>query len=565
MKVLGIHDGHNASACLLENGNISYCIQEERLTNQKNFFGFPERAIKKILELSLLSIDEIDYIAMASVHSPEPFDVLERYRSNARSHRGFLHHMAMKTPLYSYYKFQRRKEREKDLLSIGANLSKVEFVDHHLCHASAAYFGAPWRDEKILVLTCDGDGDGLCAAVYTGEDSNLTKIAETKAGNSLGNIYSKTTFMLGLVPWEHEWKIMGMAPYAPPSGMKKSYEKYEKYLDVPQDALVFKRRIHEPTSLIYKRLRRDLEFHRFDWISGGVQQMTEEVLVSWVRNAINKTGAGKVALSGGVFMNVKANKRIMEIPEVEDLFVFPSCGDESNSIGAAFSVYRDKNSESGIESDISPLREIYYGPSFSDKEIIEALERNGLEIEVEKRPDIERDVASILSEGGVVARCAGRMEFGARALGNRSILADPSNQDCIRIINMMVKKRDFWMPFAPVIPAEEQHIYINNPKGISSPYMMLSFDTTNKRSEFMSGVHNADLTARAQILEESYNPKYYNIIREFKGLTGHAVLLNTSFNLHGYPVVNGPSDALWVMENSGLECLALEDYLITKR
>jgi len=157
------------------------------------------------------------------------------------------------------------------------------------------------------------------------------------------------------------------------------------------------------------------------------------------------------------------------------------------------------------------------------------------------------------------------MEFGARALGNRSILADPSNQDCVRVINMMIKKRDFWMPFAPVVLEERQHEYIKNPKKIKSPYMMLSFDSTEKRNEYMAGVHQADLTARAQIINSDYNPNYYKVLKEFEKITGRAVLLNTSFNLHGYPMVNTPEDALWVFENSGLEYLALGNLMVTKK
>ena len=185
-------------------------------------------------------------------------------------------------------------------------------------------------------------------------------------------------------------------------------------------------------------------------------------------------------------------------------------------------------------------------------------------LNVNRISDIEKEIASIIADGGVVARCKDRMEFGARALGNRSILADPSNYDCVRTINMMVKKRDFWMPFAPVMMKERASEYIINPKNVASPYMMLSYDTTDKRGEFIAGVHQADLTARAQILEEEWNVGYYRILKEYETLTGRGVLLNTSFNLHGYPVVYGPEEALWVFENSELEHLALGNYLISR-
>ena len=566
MKILGVHDGHNASACLLEDGQISYCIQEERLSGTKNYAGFPIKSIKKILLLANIDVGELDFIAMASLHTPKPSDVLASYKKQALMLRSKVLDVAMKTPLYLIYKSRTRKDRLKNLAKLGIPEERVIFANHHLCHAAAAYYGAPWKDEKVLVLTNDGSGDGLCSTVYVGEDGNLNKIAETAKGSSIGNIYSSVTFMLGLVPWEHEWKVMGMAPYAPKSGMGKSYGVFNKYLSVPDGALTLKRNMSEPTYLIYPRLRRELEFHRFDWISAGLQRFTEETLCKWVKNAIEKTGIHKIALSGGVFMNVKANKLIMEMKEVEDIFVFPSCGDESNSIGAAYWVYAEKCRELGKEVDIPPLREIYFGPSFTDEDIEETLSKSKMDtnFSYEHIDNIEKRIAELIAQGGIVARCKGRMEFGARALGNRSILADASNYGCLRTINMMVKKRDFWMPFAPVILKERENDYIINPKNVCAQYMMLSFDTAENRGEFIAAVHQADLTARPQIIEEDWNPEYYKILKEFERETGSGVLLNTSFNLHGYPIVYGPEEALWVFENSGLEYLALGNYLVTK-
>lgn len=564
MIILGIHDGHNASACLLDSGQIKYCIQEERLTNTKNYSGFPFKSIEKILAMANITIEELDFVAMASQHSPKPFDALTSYKKQSSMLKSNVLDVVMKTPLYSIYKNRTRRERLNNLTKLGIPEERTIFVDHHLCHASAAYYGSPWKDEKVLVLTNDGSGDGLCSTVYIGEDGDLNKIAETPKGNSIGNIYSRVTFMMGLVPWEHEWKVMGMAAYAPENGMKKSYKIISKYMSVPNGSLTFKRNISEPTYLIYPRLRKELELHRFDWISAGLQKYTEEILCQWVKNAITKTGIHKIALSGGVFMNVKANKAIMEMEEVEDLFIFPSCGDESNSIGAAYLVYIEKSKEINEKVDISPLKSIYFGPSFTDYEAEDALSKIGTKFNYKHVEDIEKLTAELIANGEIVARCKGQMEFGARALGNRSILADASNYECLRTINMMVKKRDFWMPFAPVMMKERQNDYILNPKEIDSPHMMLSFDTTDKRNEFMSGVHQADLTARAQILEEDLNPEYYKILKEFEKITGKGVLLNTSFNLHGYPVVYGPEEALWVFENSELEYLALGDFLVTK-
>lgn len=571
MKILGIHDGHGASVCLLEDGVIKYVIQEERLTNVKNKSGFPFKSIERILEISGLTINDIDYVAMASKHMvtrPDNRDELFKLYKKSASYRGKVDQFLMQTPIYSVYKKFKRKERLENLKKIGIKENKVIFIDHHLCHASAAYFGSPWwKDEPVLVLTCDGAGDGVCSRVYVGESGKLNKIAETPRGNSIGHIYEWVTFMMGFVPGEHEYKIMGLAPYASKDGTDKTYKIFDKYLKLDREGLTFKRGIREPTHLMYSRLRRELEFLRFDWIAGGLQKKTEEILVEWVRSCIKKTGIYKVALGGGVFMNVKANKRIMKRPEVESLFVFPSCGDESLSIGAAFCLYSQKCLESGEIPNIPPLKDIYFGDSFSDAEVEAVIKehRNIFQFEYEYVDDIEKRIAELLAEGKIVARCKGRMEYGARALGNRSILADSSDPKCVKTINAMIKNRDFWMPFAPVILKERERDYIINPKNIPAPYMIMAFDTTDKREDFIAAIHQADLTARPQIIEKEWNPEFYKILKEFEKLTGRGVLLNTSFNLHGYPIVHGPREAMWTFKNSGLEYLALGNYLLHKR
>jgi carbamoyltransferase len=508
---------------------------------------------------------------MASEHMPPAKDVrspVSYFREQFENYWKYRILYGLRwTPLYRYYVSRVRRERLKNILKLGFEEKKIVFVNHHLCHAASAYFGSPWRRDKVLVLTLDGGGDRICSTVYIGKGYSLKLIAQTPDDASLGNIYSRVTFMMGFVPWEHEYKIMGLAPYAEESKGRRVYEKFKHYLDLDdKNPLKFKRKIPEPTALIYRRLMKDLALERFDWIARGLQTFTEELILKWVRFAIQKTGIRKLALAGGVFMNVKVNKRIMELPEVEKLFVFPSCGDESNSIGAAFWVYVQKCKEHGNEPNIPPLGPIYFGPPIDRESVELELEnyRKKFKFSYTYYENIEKVVGELLAEGEIVARAKGRMEFGARALGNRSILADPSDLNNVRKINMMIKKRDFWMPFAPTILKEREKDYIINPKNIPSPYMILSFDTTEKREEFIGAVHQADYTARPQVLEKSWNEEYYEILKTFEKHTGIGVILNTSFNLHGYPIVYGAKEALWVMENSGLKYLALDNYLIEK-
>jgi len=293
-----------------------------------------------------------------------------------------------------------------------------------------------------------------------------------------------------------------------------------------------------------------------------VQKFTEAVLLEWVRNCIRETGLHRLALGGGVFMNVKANKLIMELPEVQELFVYPSCGDETNAIGAAYSVYAEKAGT----AKMTPLQDLYWGPEFSDEEVEQALRRFRFRTPVRYGRDvpIEPRVARLLAGGNIVARYKGREEFGARSLGNRSILADPRNTNVVREINEAIKARDFWMPFCPSVLAERSADYLVNPKGVRAPYMILSFDTTGGGSELRAGIHPFDRTARPQEVSAEWNPDYHALIKEFERLTGVGAVLNTSFNLHGFPIVSRPEDALDVLDRSGLRHLAIGNWLVSK-
>lgn len=556
MRIIGVHDGHNASACLLEDSIIKYAIQEERMVNQKNISGFPKESIQKIMQIGDLSSEDIDFVAMASNHTAtggSRDDRLKLYGKQGSLSDNIIQ-MIRKTPLYNLYKNRRRIDRLNNLFNLGFKAEKIIFVDHHTCHAASAYFGSPWRND-VLVLTADGRGDGLSATVWIGNEDKIKKISETPEGNSVGDLYAKTTFLLGLVPLEHEYKLMGLSPYVISSRWEKCYEIYKNYLSV--DNLKFKKKTRENTFSILPRLKKDLEYTRFDYIAKGLQKFTEDILTEWVQNAMSETNISTVCLSGGTFMNVKANKKISEIDFLKKLFVFPSCGDESNSIGAAYWVYSE---QTGMRCE--PISNLYLGPSLTEKEIVNEL-RN-YEYEYEKISNIEKKIAQLLAAGEIVARCKGRMEFGARALGNRSILADPSQEYVVPIINDLIKKRDFWMPFAISIIKEREEDYIINPKKIDAPYMVKAFDTTDNYLEIKAGIQKSDKTSRPQIVTKEFSPEYYYLIKEFEKITGIGAVLNTSFNLHGYPIVYSQKEALWVFSQSGLKFLALGDYLISK-
>jgi carbamoyltransferase len=571
MRVLGIHDGHNASAVLLEDGRISYAVQEERLNRVKNYQGFPFGSVDHLLELSSLRPADIDVVAMASLHYPIPRtrdEMLAHYRAST-SPKALGVELLKRTPAKKLHRRRRRNQRLTDIERARLDRSRVEFVEHHTCHASAAYWGSPWRGEPVLVMTCDGAGDDTSATVSIAHpDGELERIAHVGDDSSLGGLYATVTFALGLTPNDHEYKLMGLAPYAPTAGAEAVLTQLEGLFSFSERALAWKRARGTPH--IYHALadvQKLIAFHRFDAIAAGVQLLTEQMLLRWVRAAIRETGLSKVALGGGVFMNVKANKAILELPELEQLFVFPSCGDETNSIGAAFEVYARRRRIEGKPIDIPPLGNLYWGKSFTVEEVEEQARVFGFHspVKIREETNIGETVSELLRAGEVVARCSGPMEFGARALGNRSIMANAEDWRVVKIINEMIKQRDFWMPFAPAILGECARDYLLKPKNISAPYMILSFDTLpNKIDRMIAAVHPYDGTARPQEVYQDWNEGFHDVLERFRSKTGEGVILNTSFNLHGSPIVYSPTDALRVFMDSRLRHLVLDDLLISK-
>ncbi len=563
LRILGLHDNHNSSVALLEDGEIVFAVQEERLTRVKNTTAFPTQAVQAALDWAGIGPSELDGVAFASRHNPKRVSkggLLASYRGAGRRPVALGLQMAKRSPLYWGYQRVSKRERLRALERHHLPLSRVEFVDHHLCHASAAYYASHYgREERVLVLTLDGGGDGLCATVSVGEDGRLRRLAATPEGHSIGNLYALTTFFLGFTPWEHEYKLMGMAPYVAPQYAERLQADLARLLRV--EGLRFRRSGAVSTMYALRALRRIYERARFDNIAAAIQGLTERLTLQWVRNAIQATGIHRLACGGGVFMNVKTNQRIGALPEVEDLFVMPSCGDESNSIGAAFHAFADRLFDEGTSDAFpAPLENLYLGPDFDPGPLVDTLAPDRFSVERLNSP--AQTVAELLADGVIVGRVEGRLEFGARALGNRSILARGDNLGVTQRLNAAVKLRDFWMPFAPSILAGASDRYLVNPKGLRAPHMMLTFPTTEAREDMVAAIHPADETTRPQVVEREHNPPYHALLERFHDLTGFGALLNTSFNIHGEPIVNGPSEALSTLGRSGLTHVLLGGYLI---
>ncbi len=574
MKIMGIHDGHSASAALVIDGKVIAAIQEERLTRAKNQGGFPRLAIEDILRRHNLQHTDIDLWAFSGVETSNLDSrdkIMSTYAKMVHEDKWKWLRHPEKLLRGAKKKAQRKQEkiaasqqrRRANLLSAGVAAERVKFIDHHYCHAATAYFGQANRNDDILVITCDGDGDDLCASVSIGNNSQLRRIATTPHTASVAVIYSLVTYLMGFIPLEHEYKLMGMAPYASKSPRVREIADYFSALfRVSADGLSWD--TSDKCANTFKlgpQLQQFMQLKRFDELCGGLQLFIEEFIIAWVKRLIKHSGIHRLALAGGLFMNVKLNKLIMELDEVDSLFIFPSCSDESNSIGAAWAAAVDQ----AATTEIAPIAQFYLGGSFDDDTARAAIDNYPLKkkIKVTHYDDIELRCAELICSGEVVARCKGDMEFGARALGNRSILANPDNWKAVRTINEMIKMRDFWMPFAPSMLAEDADKYLVNPKQIDAPYMILAFESKKEKLDnIIAATHPYDESCRPQMVKKEWNPDYHRLISYVKERSGEGVVLNTSFNLHGLPVVYSPDDALLVFDQSGLKYLALGNLLI---
>lgn len=564
MVNIGINEGINSSVVVEQNGEIVFAIQEERVNKVKNFMGFPHSALDFTINYLGLEKSDIESISFSNLRNTaiktnESF--LTSY--NARADGNPLDPEMVKFNSLPYQEKNKIIEKELDKHSLGG--IPIKRTHHHLNHAASAYFGMRKNShEPHLVLTLDGGGDTDCSHVYYACNSDLRLIANTPGGHSIGNIYTNVTHYLGMTPHEHEYKVMGLAAYTKNEN-KQLLNIFRSYLDLdPDNTLTFKRKIEESTSQIAMRIAKDFKRQRFDYISGALQAFTEELIIKWVKEAVRKTGIRNVVVAGGVFMNVKVNSLISSLSELEYFNVFPSCGDETLPFGSLWLNYSKKPETKG--EDIK-FKSFCLGPDagFDLPAAKKAFEGKLFFTEVISPEEI---AANLLTQGNIVARCSKRMEFGARALGNRSILADPGNFDVTKKINKMIKQRDFFMPFAPSIRWENSDEYIKVPhtlgKDSISPYMMIAFDTQDNRSDFIAAIHLYDETTRAQIVTEEQYPEYHDLISRFHKKTNKSILLNTSFNLHGFPLVLGAMDAMEVMLKSSLEYLIINNTLVTK-
>ncbi len=570
MRILGIHDGHTSTACIIENGKIIHNVSEERFTKIKGQGGFPFKSIEYIINSSNFKISDIDKVAL--VGYVKPLTSIKQYTEGRQS---IFPKLIKNIPLdprkiIKQYVGNAKSKRLKDhklisaLKKVGLTMDKVQLVEHHQTHASTAYYMSKYyqNNENVLVFTLDGSGDGLAGTIsIVNEKGEWSREGEISSFDSLGIIYGRATQLLAMKPWEHEFKLMGMAPYANEQYTNSSYDIFLKYLKLSKDGLGFE----NPTRLwgnsLLKAMRKDFQNTRFDSVSAGVQMLHEVLVTSLIKNWIKKTGIKKIACAGGCFMNIKANKYLMELDECEEIFIMPSGGDESCALGAVLQLHNDKNNIQKNEK----LNHLYWGPENKESDILKTLNKYK-NIHYSKDKDIEKKSAQLIAEHKIIGRVSGRMEWGARALGNRSIIANPSRTENLRDLNIAIKMRDFWMPFAPSILWEDRKKYCVHKKENDNYLMTIGFDSTDLSKEHLkAAIHPYDQSMRPQFVKDSYNKKYHKLISNFKEITGIGGVLNTSFNLHGMPIVNDTEDAIYTLLNSDLDFITVNDYLIWKK
>jgi carbamoyltransferase len=575
--VIGIHCGHNATVAVAKSGEIIFCQSEERLNRIKNSTGFPRQTLEYVYK-NICKPKEVDTVEIFQ-KSLLGYIFLKKYNFKPFQYGQYLSTELEKknsgfrtTKLYwllsqfkAKYLTENNKNLKKEALNYYSkeariNTNKINFIDHHTSHAYSAIANIKeWKE--ALIFTLDGVGDYKCASVNIFKNGHLKTIQTTDHYNSLGYFYSSITELLGMRSGEHEFKVMGLAPYSNINYYLPILKKLKKLIILNSDGNFEAK--NSPIKL-NKSLGDIIRHQRFDNIAGAIQALTEELTISWINFWIKKKNIKNIAVSGGVFMNVKVCQKVLENCKINKYFIVPSAADESTAIGAAF--YGSMRTHK--LSSLTPLKDLYLGMQFNDNEIQNYLINNKIanRYEIHKPQNINKEIANLLSQNKIVARFYGRMEFGARALGNRSILANPSDFSIVEEINSKIKIRDFWMPFTPSIIEDDINNYIINNKNIFCPYMVLTFNTTMLAQKHLkAAIHPRDKTIRPQCVVKTWNPNYYEIIKEFKKKTGIGAVLNTSFNLSGEPNVCSPKDAIHTMDNSDLKYLAIGSFLLEKK
>lgn len=599
-KTLGVSAYyHDSAAALLVNGEIAAAAHEERFTRKKHDSSFPANAIKYVLrEGGVSRLDEIEAIAFYDKPYLKFERLLETYHGFApKGLRSFLSAM----PVWIKEKLFMRRMIREELASIAPGQCRILFPEHHISHAASAFYPSPFKDAAIL--TVDGVGEWATTTIGLGRGEQIEILRELHFPHSLGLLYSAFTHYCGFKVNSGEYKLMGLAPYGScGSEQSRKWKQaiFEEMVDVRSDGsfLLNMEYFNFATGLtmccddkwarLFGVVRREGESEltqQYMDLALAIQQVTEEIMLNLARTAKDLTGAEYLVLAGGVALNCVANGRLLGTGLFKDLWIQPAAGDAGGALGAAYAAWHiwgkhERCTEPGLDA----MRGSYLGPEFS---LIEIKRTAGkYSAPYEEYPDFEqlcRDVARLLAEGHVIGWFQGRMEYGPRALGNRSILGDPRQAEMQKRLNLKIKYREGFRPFAPSVLDEDMAMYFDLDR--SSPYMLLVAPVRAERRNVLPpgyeslglyerlyylrsdipAVTHVDYSARIQSVSQDTNPRYWELINAFKEETGCGVIVNTSFNVRGEPIVCTPADAYRCFMRTEMDYLVMNDCLFDKR
>ncbi len=562
MYILGVWDGHDAGAALLDldKGRIICAVNEERLSRRKLEVGFPVRSIGACLTEAGVSAADVQEVAVPTFdvaktltrvfpRLKERYYLLRRRKVLPGRLAGF-----QKTTKYFLTQWRpnaasravSRWMLERELSRLGFENARLRLVPHHEAHAASAAFTSGW--DKALVVTLDGIGDGLSGSIWELLDGRLKLLVEIDGRDSLGVFFEHVTNLLNMRELEDEGKVMALASYAYPldnghNPLSDLFQSQGLQLRCRLGSLGLRTHLARQMSIVPSE--------QFAWMA---QSLLEDNVVRLISEAARSTGHRRLAYAGGVASNIKANMSVRELPELDDVYVFPHMGDGGIALGAALSAASNQRPQ-GFD-----LGDLYLGPRVSERDIESALRAS--ELSYEKIPHIERELARRLDRGDVALWFQGRMEYGPRALGARSILTRPDRPEIRDRLNLRLKRRVWYQPFCPSILNEEAGRLLEQGETCLNRYMTMAYRVRPEARSLLAAVTGPDGTCRPQMVGPD-GGRYRRLLEEFKKLSGIGAVLNTSFNLHGEPIVASPDDAIGVLRVSGADVLAMGDYLVT--
>lgn len=557
-----ISGGHDSSAAIFKDGTLVAAVEEERFNRIKHGDNsFPKKSIEYCLNATDIRAEELDELILTYSPSGYDFNYLKmqlQTDNNSHSTIGKLYDFKndIENTLKSRY-FKKDINLRKFERYFGS-IPEIKFKEHHYCHAASAFYPSPY--ENALILTIDGRGKKESTVVWKGCREGLEKIDSKNFPNSLGRFYATVTEFLGYQGNNGEGKVMGLAAYG--SHNRDIERRFRKIIDVGHDydvTEITEKGIESGVKKLEKMFNRERKQSTksfSDWerdFAFTSQKILEDICRNLASHNIEKIESNNVCMAGGVALNCKMNKEIMELDSVENMFIQPVANDAGLVLGAGWSEQIPANTEE--------QKGVYYGPKYSKKEIKQVLDR--FKLDYKKPENLERKIAQKIADGEIIGWFQGKTELGPRALGNRSILADPRSDESKDRVNEFVKNREKWRPFAPSILEEKRDEYLINSE--EAPFMIKSFDVKeNKKDEIIAVIHEGDSTTRPQTVSKEQNAKYYSLIKEFEKITGVPALLNTSFNDNQEPIVNTPKEAIRDFYSMGLDTLVIGDYILEK-